>query len=82
MKRVQSACIMQDLVFKQKEDRGFPFEKELELNRAELEQYIKGLEANKTKYIILNKKELENGHIAIRIKKQYNENVSVGDFFD
>ena len=82
MKRVQAACIMQDLEFKQKEDRGYSKEQELELNRAELESYIKGLERNKTRYILLDKRELENGYITIRIKKQYNENTSVGEFFD
>ena len=82
MKRVQAACIMQDLVFKQKEDRGYSAAQELELNRAELNEYIKGLERNNTKYLLLDKKELENGYITIRIKKQYNDSTSVGEFFN
>lgn len=82
MKRVLAACMMQDLIFKQKEDRGYSKEQELELNRQEFESYIKGLESKRIKYVLLDKKELENGYITIRIKKQYNENTTVGEFFD
>jgi hypothetical protein len=53
MKRVKSGCILQTLVFLQKEDCGFSKEAHLKYNLEEVEKYKKELEKNKTRYQIL-----------------------------
>lgn len=52
MKRVQSACLFQTLVFAQKEDCGLSAAEQLKLNRSEAERYRAGLDAAETRYQI------------------------------
>lgn len=52
MKRVQSVCLFQTLVFSQKEDSGLSAAEQLKLNRSEAERYRAGLDAAKTRYQI------------------------------
>ena len=49
MKRVKAGCILQTLVFMQKEDCGFSKESQLIYNRLEVEKYQKELDKNKTR---------------------------------
>lgn len=83
MKRVKSACISQTLIFSQKEDRGYPLDKAMELNRQEVEDYKKGLERNNTKYQILELTEnASEGYILVKVKKQYNDKIETGEYFN
>lgn len=81
MKRVQAGCIMQTLIFIQKEDHGFDRETALRFNRAELEQYKAQLERTRTRHVITDVQELEDGSIQVRVRKQYNAKVDVDEYF-
>lgn len=82
MKRVRSACIMQTLVFTQREELCFTAEKALELNRAEFGKYRADLEKNGTRYQVLSEKEEPDGSVTVRIRKQYNDKTDVSEYFE
>ncbi|MBR3952131.1 MAG: hypothetical protein IKJ82_00740 [Oscillospiraceae bacterium] len=82
MKRVRSACIMQTVVFIQREELCFTAEKALELNKAEYAKYIADLEKANTRYQILSESEEPDGSIVIRIRKQYNDKTDVSEYFE
>ena len=82
MKRVKAACILQTLVFLQKEDCGMSREQILSVNRQELERYKKTLERTGTRYQIVSEEEQENGSILVRVRKQYNEKADVAEYFE
>ena len=82
MKRVRSACIMQTLVFVQREELCFTAEKTLELNRAEYEKYKSDLENAGTRYQILSEKEENDGSVVVKIRKQYNDKTDVSEYFE
>lgn len=81
MKRVQSACLFQTLVFAQKEDCGLSKAEQLRLNRSEAERYRAGLDAAKTRYRIDETCEQPDGSILIRVRKQYNDRTDVSEYF-
>ena len=54
MKRVKAACILQTLVFMQKEDCGLSRNAILEANRREVASYKKTLERTGTRYQIVS----------------------------
>ncbi|MBQ2853859.1 MAG: hypothetical protein IJE81_00130 [Oscillospiraceae bacterium] len=81
MKRVKAACILQTLVFQQKEDCGFSREQILNMNRQELNRYKQSLERTRTRYQIDSEEEQENGSIVIRVRKQYNDKADVSEYF-
>lgn len=70
MKRVKAACICQTLHFMLKED--IAHETAVQLVHAEVEQYKKTLERNRTQYKIVEENEQSDGSIQIKIIKQYN----------
>ncbi len=82
MKRVQAACILQTLVFSQKPELMFTKDQALTYNNAEIEQYKESLEKSKTKYQIVDRLELENGSVMIRVRKQYSAKTDVSEYFD
>lgn len=82
MKRVRSACIMQTLVFTQREELCFTGEKALELNRAEYEKYKSDLEKVGTRYQVLSENEETDGSVVIKIRKQYNDKTDVSEYFE
>lgn len=82
MKRIQSACIQQTLVFAQKPDAGYTREHALRINREEFEHYKKTLERTKTRYQIVDVSEREDGAVVVRVKKQYNDKADVSEYFD
>ena len=49
MKRVKAACILQTLLFMQKEDCGLSHEAILNLNRTEVNRYKQTLERTRTR---------------------------------
>ena len=81
MKRVKAACILQSLVFMQKEDCGLSKTAILETNRREVENYKKTLERTRTRYQIVSEEEQEDGSIIVRVRKQYNDKADVAEYF-
>ncbi len=82
MKRVRSACIMQTLVFTQREELCFTAEKALTLNRAEYEKYKADLEKTKTRYQVISETEETDGSVVVKIRKQYNDKTDVSEYFE
>ena len=82
MKRIQVACILQTLRFQQKEDSGLSVEAMLKLNRSEVQKYKAQLDKNKTRYKIDEESKQPDGAIIVRIRKEYNNGASVGEYFD
>lgn len=81
MKRVKAACILQTLVFSQKEDCGMNREQMLSANRLEVRRYIQGLERSHTRYRIVSQEEQEDGSILVHVRKQYNDKADVTEYF-
>ena len=81
MKRVKTGCILQTLVFLQKEDCGFSKESQLRCNRQEVEKYKKDLEKNKTRYQIVSVEERDDASIIVRVRKQLNDKTDVSEYF-
>lgn len=82
MKRVKSGCILQTLVFMQKEDCGLSRELQLKYNREEVEKYKNELKKNKTRYQIVSVEEQEDVSIIVHVKKHLNGNTDVSEYFD
>ena len=81
MKRVKAACILQTLVFSQKEDCGFTRDQILNINRQEVSRYKAGLDRTRTRYQIVSEAEQEDGSIIVRVRKQYNDKADVSEYF-
>ena len=81
MKRVKSACILQTLVFMQKEDCGLSRNSILEANRREVEHYKHTMDRTHTRYQIVSQEEQEDGSIIVRVRKQYNDRADVSEYF-
>lgn len=81
MKRVKAACILQTLVFSQRPELSLPKDEALELNRAEAQRYKDTLIRTKTRHIIVDETEQDDGSILVHVKKQYNETADVGEYF-
>ena len=82
MKRVQAACILQTLVFQQKDDFYYSKEKKIALNKEEVEKYKASLEKNKTRFQIIEETEQPDGAILVRVRKQYNDKTDVAEYFN
>jgi len=82
MKRVKAGCILQTLVFMQKDDCGLSKESQLNCNRIELERYKSNLTKNKTRYQIVSVEEQEDCSIIVRVKKQLSDKTDVSEYFD
>ncbi|MBQ8402962.1 MAG: hypothetical protein IJX55_00875 [Clostridia bacterium] len=82
MKRVKSGCILQTLVFLQKEDCGFSKEAQLKYNLEEVEKYKKELEKNKTRYQILEVAEQADSSVIVRVRKHLNDKTDVSEYFN
>ena len=81
MKRVRSACILQTLVFSQKPELGHSRNVNLKLNRDEFESYKKSMERTGTRYQIIDESEEADGSLVIHVRKQYNGNADVSEYF-
>ena len=81
MKRVKAGCILQTLVFLQKEDCGLSKESQLRYNREEVEKYTKDLEKNKTRYQIVSVDEQEDASIIVRVRKHLNDKTDTREYF-
>ena len=81
MKRVKAACILQTLVFSQKDDAGFDREQVLQMNREEVNRYKDSLKRTNTRYQILDETEQEDGSVLLHVRKQYNDRADVSEYF-
>lgn len=81
MKRVKAACILQTLVFMQKEDCGLSKNSIIETNRCEFEHYKQTMEKTRTRYQIISQEEQEDGSLVVRVRKQYNDKADVSEYF-
>ena len=81
MKRVKAACILQTLVFSQKEDCCLSKHSILEANRREIGNYKKALERSHTRYQIVCMEEQDDGSMILRVRKQYNDKADVSEYF-
>ena len=82
MKRVKAACILQTLIFQQKEDSGLSRTGILNQNRGEVSRYKQSLDRTHTRYQIISEEELENGSILVHVRKQYNDKADVSEYFN
>lgn len=82
MKRVKAACIMQTLVFAQKDDCGLTKEQQLKANHDEVNRYKAGMDRKGTRYQITEETEQNDGSVLVRIRKQYNDKVETNEYFD
>ena len=81
MKRVKAGCILQTLVFLQKDDCDKSRESQLKYNREEVEKYKRDLEKNKTRYQIVSVEEQEDASIIVRVRKHLNDKTDVSEYF-
>ena len=81
MKRVQAACILQTLLFMQKEDCGLSKKSIIEANRREFDSYKQKMEKARTRYQIVSQEEQEDGSLVVRVRKQYNDKADVNEYF-
>lgn len=81
MKRIKAACILQTLVFSQKEDAGLTVERALQLNRDEFAHYQADLHKTGVRYQITDVGEQPDGSIIVRVRKQYNHKADVNEYF-
>ena len=82
MKRIQSACIMQTIAFRQKDGSGLSRETMLKMNREELLRYKTQLDRNRTRYKIDEKADQPDGSVIVRIRKEYSGTADVGSYLD
>lgn len=80
MKRIQSACICQTLLFTLKDNVLPPEEAAAQVAR-EVEQYKKTLERNRVKHRIVEETRQPDGSVVVKIIKQYNMS-PVGSYLD
>lgn len=82
MKRVKAACILQTLVFAQKEDCGLTREQQLRLNRDEVSRYKATMDRSRTRYQITEETEQSDGSVIVRVRKQYSDRADVSKYFN
>ncbi len=81
MKRVKAACILQTLLFSQKPELELSRETALRINHEEVEHYKAMLVRTKTRHVIVEEAEQEDGSVLVRVKKQYNGKTDVSEYF-
>lgn len=82
MKRVKAACILQTLVFAQKENCGLTREQQLRLNRDEVSRYKATMDRSRTRYQITEETEQSDGSVIVRVRKQYSDRADVSEYFN
>ena len=82
MKRVKAACILQTLVFAQKDDCGLTRQQQLKINHDEVARYQMMMDRSRTRYQITEETEQSDGSVLVRIRKQYNEKADVSEYFN
>ena len=82
VKRVKAACILQTLVFSQKEDCGMTREQQSKVNHDEAARYRALMDRAHTRYQITEEREQEDGSLLVRVRKQYNDKADVSEYFN
>ena len=82
MKRIQSACIMQTIAFRQKDGSGLSRETMLKMNREELLRYKTQFDRNRTRYKIDEEADQPDGSVIVRIRKEYSGTADMGSYLD
>ena len=82
MKHVKAACILQTLVFAQKDDCGLTREQQLKVNHDEVSRYKATMDRSRTRYQITEETEQADGSVLVRVRKQYNDKADVSEYFN
>ena len=82
MKRVKSACILQTLVFSQKDCAVLTRARALKFNLEEVEKYKASMARSRTKYQLVSQEEQPDGSVIVRVRKQYSSSADVSEYFD
>ena len=82
MKRVKAACILQTLVFAQKDDCGLTREQQLKVNHDEVSRYKATMDKSRTRYQITEETEQSDCSVLVRVRKQYNDKADVSEYFN
>lgn len=82
MKHVKAACILQTLVFAQKDDCGLTREQQLKANHGEVNRYKATMDRSRTRYQITEETEQADGSVLVRVRKQYNDKADVSEYFN
>ena len=81
MNKIQSACIFQTILFTQKTELNLPKEDTIKANKAEISQYLKGLDNLHIRYQMTDEKIQEDGSIVIKLRKQQDYITDVESYF-
>lgn len=82
MKRIKAACILQTLVFAQKDDCGMTREQQLKVNHSEVTRYKATMDRSHIRYQIAEETERADGSVLVRVRKQYNDKADVSEYFN
>ena len=82
MKRVKAACILQTLLFSQKDAYSMTREQQLNANHDEVARYKAMMDRSRTRYQIVEETEQSDGSVLVRVRKQYNDKVDVSEYFN
>ena len=82
MKRVKAACILQTLIFSQKDDCGMTREQQLKFNHEEVARYKATMDRSRIRYQITEEAEQVDGSVLVRVRKQYNDKADVSEYFN
>lgn len=82
MKRVKAACILQTLVFAQKDDCGMSREQQLKVNHDDVNRYKALMDKSRIRYQITEETDQADGSVIVRVRKQYNEKADVSEYFN
>ena len=82
MKRIQSSAVFQTLVFSQQPEHGYTRDEACRINNLDIENYTQKMDRKKTRYKIISREEQTDGSIILRIRKQYNDIISVDEYFN
>ena len=81
MKRVKAACVLQTLIFAQKDDCGLTREQQYKVNCEEVERYKAAMDRAHTRYQITEQTEQPDGSVLVRVRKKYNDRADVSEYF-
>ncbi len=81
MKRVKAACVLQTLIFAQKDDCGLTREQQYKVNCEEVERYKAAMDRARTRYQITEQTEQPDGSVLVLVRKQYNDRADVSEYF-
>ena len=81
MNKIQSACIFQTILFTQKAELNLSKEDAINANKAEISQYLNGLDKLHVRYQMTDEKIQEDVSIIIKVRKQQDYITDVISYF-